>query len=306
MGTLFELIREFVTLTWRVLPYFLVGIVGAAALMAFVPERWAQSAFGRQRRGSLVYAVTAGAVLPGCSCTTMPMAAGLKAAGGPRLGTVAAFIFVSPLLSPITVTLTWALLGWKLTVARVSASLVGSFVLGWTVNRWEPFFATRGPAPIAGGAGIETDDDCCDVETVTTNGPARRFVSALTQTVRSIGPHFLLGMVAAAALTTLLPETAIPRLLGGSSGVAAFAVAALVGIPLYVCEGEEVPITFALLGHGLGAGPALTFLLGSVGTCVPTMIMSRRIVGRRTTAVYVAFWLAFAIASGVLYQLASG
>ncbi|MGH2386436.1 MAG: permease, partial [Candidatus Limnocylindria bacterium] len=276
-----ELVRELAALTWRILPYFFAGIVGAAALMAFVPERWVQSSFGRQRRGSLAYAVTAGAVLPGCSCTTMPMAAGLRATGGPRLGTVAAFIFVSPLLSPITVTLTWALLGWELTIARVLASLIGSFLLGWTVNRWEPFFAKAELAPIAGGAELETDKECCEVEVGSSDGPARRFALALSQTLRSIGPHFLIGMVAAAALSALLPESAIPRFLGGSSGVGAYAVAALIGIPLYVCEGEEVPITFALLGHGLGSGPALTFLLGSVGTCVPTMIMSRKIVGQR-------------------------
>lgn len=301
-----ELVGDFAALTWRVLPYFLAGVVGAAALIAFVPEHWAQSAFGRQQRGSLAWAVAAGAVLPGCSCTTMPMAAGLKASGGPRLGTVAAFIFVSPLLSPITVTLTWALLGWEMTFARVLASLVGSFLLGWIVNRWEPFFAGRELAPIAGGAQVEPEIDCCEVDTRTDDEPLGRFISALTQTVRTIGPHFLLGMVAAAALSTLLPERAIPRLLGGSSGVLAYAAAAIIGIPLYVCEGEEAPITYALLGHGVGSGPALTFLLGSVGTCVPTMIMSRKIVGSRTTFVYVVFWIVFAIASGLLYQLIAG
>lgn len=76
----------------------------------------------------------------------------------------------------------------------------------------------------------------------------------------------------------------------------------LVGIPLYVCEGEEAPITYALMAHGLGPGPSLTFLLGSVGTCVPTVLMSRNIIGRRTTAFYLIFWFVFAIGSGVLFQ----
>ena len=38
---------------------------------------------------------------------------------GARIGTVAAFIMVSPLLSPQTVILTYALLGWKFSLARV-------------------------------------------------------------------------------------------------------------------------------------------------------------------------------------------
>ena len=64
-----------------------------------------------------------------------------------------------------------------------------------------------------------------------------------------------------------------------------------------------MPITFALLARGLGQGPALTFLLGSVGTCIPTMLMSKNIIGRRATISYVVFWFLFAIGSGGFYQL---
>ncbi len=109
-------------------------------------------------------------------------------------------------------------------------------------------------------------------------------------------------MLIAAALSALLPEEAIPGFLGGSSGFWAYVLAALVGIPLYVCEGEEVPITYALVERGLGPGPALTFLLGSVGTCVPTMFMARNIIGRRATVFYIVIWFVFAIVSGILLQ----
>jgi uncharacterized membrane protein YraQ (UPF0718 family) len=63
-----------------------------------------------------------------------------------------------------------------------------------------------------------------------------------------------------------------------------YALAALAGTPLYVCEGGRGADHFALLRHGLGPGPALTLLLGSVGTCVPTMLMARGIIGRRAPA----------------------
>jgi uncharacterized membrane protein YraQ (UPF0718 family) len=109
-------------------------------------------------------------------------------------------------------------------------------------------------------------------------------------------------MLIAAALSALLPEEAIPGFLGGSSGFWAYVLAALVGIPLYVCEGEEVPITYALVARGLGPGPALTFLLGSVGTCVPTMLMAGNIIGRRATVFYIVLWFVFAIVSGILLQ----
>jgi len=124
--------------------------------------------------------------------------------------------------------------------------------------------------------------------------------------LRTVVPYFLAGMLVAAVLSALVPEDAVPDLLGGSTGVWAFALAAAVGIPLYVCEGEEVPLTVGLLAAGLGPGPSLTFLLGSVGTCVPTLLMSRRILGERATAFYLAFWIAFAISVGAAYQALMG
>ena len=132
---------------------------------------------------------------------------------------------------------------------------------------------------------------------------AAMFRKGSERTLGGRGIRPLLAEASAAALSALLPEEAIPGFLGGSSGFWAYVLAALVGIPLYVCEGEEVPITYALVARGLGPGPSLTFLLGSVGTCVPTMLMARNIIGRRATVVYAVFWFMFVIGSGGLFQL---
>ncbi len=75
------------------------------------------------------------------------------------------------------------------------------------------------------------------------------------------------------------------------------------GIPVYICEGEEIPITLSLLKLGLGQGPALTFLLGAVGTCIPTMLMACKIIGRRATILYLIGWFIFAPLSGFLFSL---
>lgn len=73
------------------------------------------------------------------------------------------------------------------------------------------------------------------------------------------------------------PKSEIP---GGSSGFRAYALAAIAGVPIFVCEREEVPNEYALISRGFGPGPSLAFLLGSVGTCIPTMLMARNVIGR--------------------------
>jgi uncharacterized protein len=302
VAALLDTAHEFAALSLEVLPFLLLGAAVGAALEALVPARWPARLFGRQARASLPTAVLAGAALPGCSCATMPLAAGLAAGGGVRTGTLAAFIFASPLLSPITVALTWAMLGWEMTLARTIAAVAGALLLGAALHRLEARVAAgpRTPLmPIAGGS-PECNSACCGEPG---GGPsrARLFAASLRRILRTILPYFALGMAIAAAITALMPEEAIAGALGGSSGLAVYLLAAIVAIPMYVCEGEEVPITYALVGHGLGQGPALTFLLGSVGTCVPTMLMSQRLIGRRATALYAAFWLPFAIGAGALF-----
>jgi hypothetical protein len=49
-----------------------------------------------------------------------------------------------------------------------------------------------------------------------------RFWSSLWTILRSITPYFLLGMLIAGVLSALLPDDAIPRYLGGSTGVPAY------------------------------------------------------------------------------------
>jgi uncharacterized membrane protein YraQ (UPF0718 family) len=235
----------FVSLMLSVLPWFAAGTLTAALVETFVPAGWAQRVL--TGRSGLPAAVTAGAVLPGCSCTTMPLAAGLKGLAGPRVGTLTAFVFVSPLLSPITVLLTLSLLGWEMTTARVLASLAGSFALGLIINRYESRFRSAPELPpIAGSDPAAASCADCSCEPTTAEPTAGRWADLLRSVqriLRSVLPYFLLGMLVAAAFSALVPEDAVPRVLGDAGGVWAFALAAVVGIPLYVCEGEEVPLT---------------------------------------------------------------
>lgn len=310
MEPLSETAEAFASLLLQVMPWFALGTASAALMETFVPAKWAARAFSG--RGGLPLAISAAALLPGCSCTTMPLAAGLRGMAGPRLGTLTAFIFVSPLLSPITVALTWSLLGWQMTVGRVLAAIAGGAALGVIINHFEGRFREPRLLPIAGAdptADIACGrDDCCApaVSDAHRTSRARRLAANAWRIARDVVPYFLLGMLVAAALVTLVPEDELAGVLGGGSGLTAFALAAIIGIPLYVCEGEEVPLTYGLLGAGLGAGPAFTFLMGSVGTCVPTVVMSRGIVGPRAAYFYSAFWILFAIAAGLAFQVAVG
>jgi uncharacterized membrane protein YraQ (UPF0718 family) len=297
MGMVLAVLREFLTLMVRVAPYLLLGAASAAAVQTYVSPRWASRVLGSGTRSVWLGSVL-GAVLPGCSCAAGPMAEGLHRRGA-GLGTVTAFLMMSPLLAPHTVVLTWGVLGWPFAVARVIIPFLAIPLLGVALNAFDGRPGWGALKPVAGGGLNDTaraDDACAG-----NGGPGNAgFVTQLLGVLRMLGKPFLIGLAAAAVLTALLPEDVIPRTIG-AAGPFAYLVAALVGIPAYVCEGEEVLLTYAALGLGLAPGPAFTFMLGSVGTCLPTMLMARRIIGSRATWIYAGAWFAFAIGGGVAF-----
>lgn len=299
MTYLYSFVKEFLSLTWMVLPYFLAGAAFGAALDVFLkPEH----ALKHLRGGwlSMAKAAVLGMVMPGCSCATMPMAEGLRRKGA-DLGTVVSFLLASPLVSPQTLVLTFAVLGWKFAAARALVALAGAVMIGaiflWLERRpglldlpAPPLLKIRCSGSGCGCSGSEEEEG------------QKKFWPVFLDIIKELGKYFVIGMAIASLLTVLLPQDLVMKYVG-SSGPLAYIAAALLGVPLYVCEGEEIPLTLSLLKLGLGPGPAFTFLLGSVGTCIPTLIMSQRLIGRRGLLVYAAWWLVFSLAAGLLFSL---
>lgn len=285
------IVKEFISLTFMVIPYFIAGVAFGALLETYFKPKWA---FKYLNRGtsSVINASILGSILPGCACSVVPMADGLKGKGS-RLGTVSTFIFVSPLLSPHTVILTYGMLGLKFTIARIIFSLSGAIILGVVFNYLEK--KNIKGFVLSKEDGCPSCLSCCETE-------KKRFWKSFIQIIQRLGKYFFLGMFIASLFTVFIPNEAIPRYIG-SSGVFAYLVSVLVGIPIYICEGEEIPIALALLKLGLGPGPSLTFLLGSVGTCIPTIIMAQKIIGRKPVFVYLIWWFLFAMASGLLFSV---
>jgi uncharacterized membrane protein YraQ (UPF0718 family) len=296
MTYLYAFAKEFLTLTWMVLPYFLAGAAFGAALDVYLKPEFAL----KHLRGgwlSMAKASVLGMVLPGCSCATMPMADGLRRKGA-DLGTVTSFLLASPLVSPQTLVLTFAVLGWKFAAARAVAAFCGAMLIGaiflWLERSHRGFLDI--PA-------VEPEKKCCSGCGCGDKAEVpQKFWPVFVDILKDLGKYFLIGMAVASLLTVLLPPSFIASHIG-ASGPLAYISAVLLGVPLYVCEGEEIPLTLSFMKLGLGPGPAFAFLLGSVGTCIPTMIMSQKLIGRRGLIIYAAWWVAFAFAAGLLFSL---
>ena len=87
-------------------------------------------AFGARIRVSILLATAVGAFSPFCSCTVIPLVAGMLVAGVP-LAPVMSFWIASPTMDPEIFALSAGLLGWDLAVARLLATLLLSLGAGY-------------------------------------------------------------------------------------------------------------------------------------------------------------------------------
>lgn len=289
-----QILAIFFRLLAEAVPLFLLGAGLGAALEAWLKPGWVERWIGSGHR-SVAAAALAGALLPGCAMSTMPLAQSLRRRGA-ALGTLTAFIMIAPILSPHTIFLTATLVSVPMAIGRVVLSLAVTLMLGTVLNAME----RRGNlAPV--GNSIAVEDACCGAEPAVSCTGWRRFFELLWSSVRGLTPYLLGGLLVAAVISAAVPAETIQKYLRG--GWTAYAFAALVAFPIYVCDGGEIPLTRALLAMGVGSGPAFCFMLASVGTCLPTMAMATRIIGWRATAIYIMAWLFLAVGGGVLMGL---
>jgi uncharacterized membrane protein YraQ (UPF0718 family) len=76
-----------------------------------------------------LFASVAGLVLSVCSCTVMPLFAGIYRMGA-GLGPACTFLFAAPAINIVAVTMTTSVLGFKMGIARTGSAVVFSFFIG--------------------------------------------------------------------------------------------------------------------------------------------------------------------------------
>lgn len=108
---MYQIAESLLRLLWETLPWFLGGVAAAALIENRMHLDWLRRLVERAA-GSTPTAALAGALLPGCAVTTIPLALMLKKRGA-RIGTLMVFIVTSALLGPTSIIMTLTLLPWE-------------------------------------------------------------------------------------------------------------------------------------------------------------------------------------------------
>ncbi|GAA3153086.1 uncharacterized membrane protein YraQ (UPF0718 family) [Kribbella aluminosa] len=318
----------------NVWPFLAASIIVASVLVVYVGTDRLATWLRKSTPIAVVGAVALATLTPFCSCGTTAVVLGAMASHVPW-APVVAFMVSSPLTSPEELVLSTGLFGapFALTffVAAIALGLVAGVVTfliertGWLAGQAR---MSSGQSDTACNSRCEApsqeagpEPSCCAVEAPageagpvqTLATPVRRApalarykIDVLVREILITGRRLALFFFGFATLGYLLIE-AIPTrwltdYLGGDS-VLAVPLAALIGIPVYLNTDGSLPLVATLMDGGMGAGPALAFLITGAGTSIGAISGMLLIARRRVVALVVGLLYLGAVTLGWLAPL---
>ena len=124
-----EYAREHVLLC--LVPAFFI----AGAISVFVSQASVIKYFGAEAKKVLAYSVASvsGTILAVCSCTVLPLFAGIYTRGA-GIGPATAFLYSGPAINVLAIILTARVLGWQLGVARAVGAVIFAVAVGLSMH----------------------------------------------------------------------------------------------------------------------------------------------------------------------------
>jgi len=309
----------------------------AGGIASFVSQAAILKYFGPQAKKIVSYSVASvsGAVLAVCSCTVLPLFAGIYKKGA-GIGPAIAFLFSGPAINVLAITYSAKLLGYEIGIARAVGAIVFSILVGLIMafiyrkektkadarafallaadppskNIWQQVLfigSLVGVLIFASSKNwILLGVFLLAVALILWRWYTRReIIQWLKETLhftRLIIPWLLVGVFVAGILTVVIPPDIVATWVGGNSILANF-IASFAGALMYFATLTEVPIVKAFMDLGMGKGPALSLLLAGPSLSLPAMFTLTRIMGFKKMISYVIIVVIMATLTGYIFGL---
>ncbi|RLI34124.1 hypothetical protein DRO66_09365 [Candidatus Bathyarchaeota archaeon] len=336
----------------------LVEYLTAHVLLCLVPAFFLSGAFNAMiptstifkymgdSRGSVkkgiayFFAATSGLIIEVCSCTILPLFAGIwrKGAG---FGPAIAFLFAGPGITLLSTPLTASVLGTKFAMIKLVLSIFMAVAIGiameltfkdtidpssrtgFSMGDEEPserttfqsilFFSALTLIMIAGTApvGLTLKLAMVGLFSILTayfgysyysKDELGSWMGETYEFVKMLFPVLLLGVFASGLVKPLIPEAFIASVTGQNT-ILANTISAVFGTVAYFPTLVEVPVANMFMELGMHPGPLMSYLLVDPGVSLQTLLVVNTIIKPRKTAAYAFYMLSFGILAGYLYGI---
>lgn len=312
----------------------------AGAMSALIPKEAITRYLGRDAKPWVAYpaAAASGFLLAVCSCTILPLFAGIWKRGA-GLGPAITFLFVGPAVNILALTYTGGLIGMDIALARavlaVGFGVVVGMLMAWIFRREEensPRVAVpvTGPARIEGrilgffamlvaillvgtaridvslrngGVAVLALGAVATANWGLTRHEARLWLAETWKFTKQIFP-LLIGGVFLAGMAKVIIPPALVRTVAGSNSITANLVGVLFGVFMYFPTLMEVPIARMFLDLGMAKGPLLAYLLADPELSIQSIMVTHKIMGGRKNLVYVGLITVLTTLAGWIFGMA--
>lgn len=307
----------------------------AGAIAVFVSKQSVLKYFGVQAKKYVSYSVASvsGAVLAACSCTVIPLFAGIYRRGA-GIGPATAFLYSGPAINILAIVFTARVLGFTIGIARAVMAVIMAVVIGLVMaflykdeerKKVQPLKVyTEQGNPLKNSLffldlvliliiGASKLDNFIKLPVVLillvilvfmisrqNRFETRMWMSETWGLSKMIFPYLVMGVFVAGVIKEVLPPAYVSQFVGGNS-VSANAIASVAGALMYFATLTEVPIVESLMSLGMGKGPELALLLAGPALSLPNMLAIRQVLGTKKTLTYVILVVVFATLSGFIY-----
>lgn len=259
-----------------------------------------------------------------CSCTVIPVSAGLYYSGA-SIGVAFIVLWVAPASNILSLIYTGGIIGGGMVIARIAAALLMAFIVGSAMTlifgkEKRDFVKSKGETNdkkiiakkdllllflmllslllpnylIRGGTYLNKVLVWLVITLIMvvyaiktlSKEKIKAWLKETLWFAKIIFPLLLLGVFIVGIIGKILPEDWIKNWLGGSSVAASF-LATLIGSISYFATMTEAPFVDTLMKLGMGKGPALALLLAGPGLSLPNWLAIARVFGAKKSVIYV-------------------
>jgi uncharacterized membrane protein YraQ (UPF0718 family) len=270
----------FVAICVQALPFLVLGVLLSAAISVFVPA----SAFTRVLPANAALAVPvaglAGVVLPGCECSSVPVARGLIARGVAPPAALA-FLLAAPAINPVVLVATSVAFPGRpeIVLARFLASIMAAVAVGWIwAGVGRPEWLVGRPRPDVAGL-----------------SRAEAFRVHARHDFVHAGGFLVIGALTAATLNVVVPGEVLDAV-AGSRWLSVLGLAAL-AVVLAICSEADAFVAASLPQFSLTA--RLAFLVVGPMVDVKLIALQAGAFGSRFVLRFAPLTLVAAVAAAV-------
>lgn len=331
----FNLLHEYAQ--QHVLTCLVPALFIAGAISVFVKKEAILKYLGKEAKKYVSYSIASvsGSVLAVCSCTILPLFAGIRKRGA-GLGPSITFLFSGPAINIAAIFLTFSVLGFDIGLARATAAILISIVVGISMalifrekrEEGELFIQKSKETSVPGkilllffvSMVMLLVVNGLQIEAVLKYGIMGAFalitaVIALTKFKKETSkewlketwnfskllmPYLFIGVFIAGFMMPLLPQEIIEGAVGSNS-VSGNLAASIFGAFMYFSTLTEIPILQALIAKGMHQGPALALLLAGPSLSLPNMLVIRKVLGTKKTSVYAGLVVIYSAIAGFIF-----